>query len=91
MIDEKTLTFAVTSQVSTQHIDQMWPLICDQHEHDFARRAYREGYGLSTTVRHRKELSHCIDEETGETYEFYTITSVAEVKKLKVIPSEETV
>lgn len=83
MVDDKRLTFATTTQVSVQHINEMWPLITDQHEHDFARKAYRDGYGLLTKVRHRKELGFVTDEETGETYEFYTITSSATVQKLE--------
>jgi hypothetical protein len=77
------MIFATTSQVSVENIDAMWPLITDQHEHDFARKAYRDGFGLLTKVRHRKELTFATNEETGETYEFYVITSVADVEKLK--------
>ena len=83
MNDTKIKTFATTTRVSVENIDQMWLLVTDQQEHDFARKAYRDGYGLLTKVRHRKELTFTTDQETGETYEFYVITSVAEVQKLK--------
>ena len=83
MNDTETKTFGTTTRVSVENIDQMWPLITDQQEHDFAQKAYRDGYGLLTKVRHRKELTFATDEETGETYEFYVITSVAEVQKLR--------
>ena len=84
-----TKTFAMYNEVSTKNIDEMWPLICDQHQHEFARHAYRDGFGLVTKVRHRKELCFTTDEETGETYEFYRVTSVADVQPLKEVRDEK--
>jgi hypothetical protein len=83
MNDTETKTFVTTTQVSVQHINEMWPLVTDQHEHDFARKAYRDGYGLVTKVRHSKVLEFATDFETGETYEFYIICSSAQVQELQ--------
>ena len=83
MNDTQTKTFVTTTQVSVELINQMWPLVTEQHEHDFARKAYRDGYGLVTKVRHSKLLEFATDEETGETYDFYTIRSVAQVQELQ--------
>lgn len=82
-MSNKTRTFVTVSQVSIDTVEQMWELICDQHEHDFARKAYREGFGLVTKVKHTKTLEFGEFEETGETYEFYTIRSSAEVQQLE--------
>ena len=82
MSEQKLRTFVTVSQVSVEQIEPMWELICDQHEHDFARKAYRDGYGLVSKVKHSKTLEFGEFEGTGETYEFYVIRSSATVQKL---------
>jgi hypothetical protein len=48
-------------------------------ERDIIFRAIKEGYKIIGNWSHRKDMCLHVDEETGEPYEFYKITSSVEV------------
>lgn len=76
--------YGVKTEISVQHMDEMYPIICQQIEYELPTRAYREGFGLSGKVSHHKEIVLHTDKETGETYEVCVVWSVADVQELAV-------
>lgn len=76
--------YCTTTEISVEHMDEMYPIMCQQIEYELPIKAYREGWGLASKVSHHKEIAVHIDEETGEVYEMCVIWSFAEVRRLEV-------
>lgn len=72
------------TEMSLKHMDELYPVVCQQVEYEFPVKAYREGLGLISKVSHRKEIGLVFDEETGESYEVCVIWSAAYVQELQV-------
>lgn len=76
--------YGMRTEISIQHMDEMYPLICQQIEYELPMRAYREGLGLIGKVSHHKEIVFLTNEETNETYEVCVVLSAADVQELAV-------
>ena len=64
-------------------MDELFPIICRDAEQVLMQRAYKDGFGLTSFARHRKEIQTIISEETGEMYEVCVITSHVDIAPLK--------
>lgn len=76
--------YGMRTEISIQHMDEMYPIICQQIEYELPTKAYREGLGLTSKVSHHKEIGLVFDEDTGNSYEVCVVWSVANVQELKV-------
>ena len=76
--------YGMRTEISVQHMDQMYPVICQQIEYELPVKAYREGFGLAGKISHRKEIALVFSEETGESYEVCVVFSSADVQELAV-------
>lgn len=75
-------TYGFTTYISIEHMQKMFPMVCQQIETDFPIRAYQSGFGLISHIKHRKEIALDFDQETGEPYEICVVSSYAKVRKL---------
>lgn len=76
--------YGTRTEISIQHVDEMYPIICQQIEYELPVKAYREGLGLTSKVSHHKEIGLVFDEETGKSYEVCVVWSAADVQELAV-------
>lgn len=72
------------TDISIEHMDELYPIVCQQMEYEIPTKAYREGLGLISKVTHHKEIVLVTNEETGETYEVCVVWSSALVQELTV-------
>lgn len=75
--------YGMRTEISVQHMNEVYPLICQQIEYELPMKAYREGLGLISKVSHHKEIALVFDEETGDAYEVCVIWSGADVQELE--------
>jgi len=71
--------YVLTTDVSLKLPENMYIIVQEQVERDIIFRAIKEGYKIIGNWSHRKDMCLHVDEETGEPYEFYKITSSVEV------------
>ena len=76
--------YGMRTEISVQHMNKLFPLICQQIEYELPTKAYREGLGLTGKISHHKEIALVFDEETGESYEVCVVLSAADVQELAV-------
>lgn len=74
--------YGMRTEISVQHMDEMYPVICQQIEYELPTRAYREGLGLTGKITHHKEIALVFNEETKETYEVCVVLSAADCQEL---------
>lgn len=76
-------TIGATTELSVDQMDHFYPVVCKDVEQELLRRAYKEGFGLTHVVKHRKEIVTRISELTGDIYSVCVVTSSVQVQPLK--------
>ena len=77
--------YGMRTEISVQHMNELYPIICEQIEYELPTKAYREGFGLVGKVSHDKQIAIVFDEETGEPHEVCIIWSSAVVEELQAV------
>ena len=76
-------TIGATTEISVDHMDEFYPVVCEDVEQELLRRAYREGFGFTHVVKHRKEVVTRINELTGEIENVCVVISSVQLQPLK--------
>lgn len=71
--------YGATTDISMQVPEDIEKEFIETIERDIIFRATKEGFQIVGNWSHRKERCLHIDEETGQTYEFYKLFSSVEV------------
>lgn len=76
--------YGMRTEISVEHMNELYPIICQQVEHELPSKAYREGFSVVSKITHHKEIALVFDEETGQSYEVCVVLSAADVEQLAV-------
>ena len=76
-------TIGATTELSVDQMDHFYSVVCKDVEQELLRRAYREGFGFTHVVKHRKEIVTRTNELTGVIETVCVVISSVQLQPLK--------